>query len=140
MTEKKLYEADHLCMMKLALIKKKSTRKTTTSRYHSFIVKTTSHIRNAEKVPNFAARWCSIRKYLIQSKASNQEKQHKIQQRNEKYTTRLQANEKEFRPTTSKTLLFSFQLIKTDINTMRSLAAKIIEDALRQFYAAIITI
>jgi hypothetical protein len=94
MTGKKLYEANHLCMMKLALIKAKSTKnhhpkKTTTPKYHSFIVKTTSHIKNAEKVPNFAARWCSIRKYLIQSKASNQGRQCKIQQQNEKYTTRL---------------------------------------------------
>ena len=70
-------------MMKLALIKAKSTRKTTTSRYHSFMVKTTSHIRNMEKVRNFAARWCSIRKYLTQSKASNQGKQCKIQQQKE---------------------------------------------------------
>jgi hypothetical protein len=89
MTGNKLYEANHPCMMNLALIKAKTTRKTTTSRYHPSIVKTTSHIKNAEKVPNFAARWCSIRKHLIQSKASNQGKQSKIQQQNEKYTTRL---------------------------------------------------
>jgi hypothetical protein len=61
-------------MMKLALIKKKKFKKTTTSRYHSSIVKTTSHVENAEKVPNFAARWCLIRKYLIQSTASDHEK------------------------------------------------------------------
>ena len=89
MTGNKLYEANHLCMMKLALIKEKNYKKTTTSRYHSSIVKTTYHIKNAEKVPNFAARWCSIRKHLIQSKASNLGKQCKIQQQNEKYTTRL---------------------------------------------------
>jgi hypothetical protein len=44
---------------------------------------TTSHIKIAEKVPNFAARWRSIRKYFIQSKASNQKKQSKIQRQNE---------------------------------------------------------
>ncbi len=118
MTGNKLYEANHLCMMKLALIKAKSTRKTTTSRYHFSIVKTTYHIRNAEKVPNFTARWCSIRKHLIQSKASNQGKQCKIRQQNEKYTTRLQSNEKEFKPTKSKPLLFSF-LLKNRTNTRR---------------------
>jgi len=83
MTGNKLYEANHLCMMKLALIKAKSTTKTTTPRYQFSIVKTTYHIKNAERVPNFAARWCSIRKHLIQSKASNRRKQCKIQQRNE---------------------------------------------------------
>jgi hypothetical protein len=73
MTGKQLYEAIHPCMMKLALINEKKFKKTTTSRYHSSIVKTTSHVENAEKVPNFAARWCLIRKYLIQSTASNHE-------------------------------------------------------------------
>ncbi len=70
-------------MMKLALIKEGTTIKTTTSRYHSSLVKTTPHIKTRRKVPNFAARWCSIRKHLIQSKASNQGKQCKIQQQNE---------------------------------------------------------
>ena len=61
MTGKKLYEANHLCMMKLALIKNKlQKKKTTTSRYHSSIVKTTSHIKTRRKVPNFAARWRAI--------------------------------------------------------------------------------
>ena len=70
-------------MMKLALIKRRTTIKTTTSKYHSSLVKTTFHIKTRRKVPNFAARWCSIRKHLIQSKAGNQRKQCKIQQRNE---------------------------------------------------------
>ncbi len=63
----------------IAIIKAKSTRKTTTSKYLSSIAKTTSHIKYARKVPNFAARWRSIRKYFLQSKVSNQEKQCKIQ-------------------------------------------------------------
>jgi hypothetical protein len=81
-------------MMKLALIKEKNYKKTATSKYHSSIVKTTSHIKNTEKVQNFAARWCSIRKYLIQSKANNQGKQRKVQQQNGKYTARLQSIKK----------------------------------------------
>jgi len=104
--------------MKLALIKAKSTTKTTTPRYQFSIVKTTYHIKNAEKVPNFAARWCSIRKYLIQSKANNQGKQCKVQRQNGKYTARLQSNKKEFKPIESKPLLFSF-LLKNKTNTRR---------------------
>jgi hypothetical protein len=116
MTGNKLYEANHLCMMKLALIKEKNYKKTTTSKYHSSIVKTTSHIKNTEKVRNFAARWCSMRKYLILSKANNQGKQCKIQQQNAKYTARLQSNKREFKPIESKPLLFSF-LLKNETNT-----------------------
>jgi hypothetical protein len=70
---KQLYEAIHLYMMKLALVNE-TIQKTTTSRYHSSLVKTTPHIKTRRKVPKFAARWCSIRKHLIQSKASNQRK------------------------------------------------------------------
>ncbi len=48
--------------------------KNTTSRYHPSIVKTTYHIKSAMKVPNFAARWRSIRKYFTHTKPSNQKK------------------------------------------------------------------
>ena len=71
MTGKKLYEANHLYMMKLALIKT-NLQEDTTSRYHPSIVKTTYHIKSAKKVPNFAARWRSIRKYFTHTTASNQ--------------------------------------------------------------------
>ncbi len=140
MTGNKLYEANHLCMMKQHLLKKKKNyKKTTTSRYHSSIVKTTSHIKNAEKVSNFAARWCSIRKHLIQSKAGNQGKQCKIQQQNEKYTTRLQSNKREFIPIESKPLLFSFLLeIKTNTRRLRNSRGKKNRKCLRQLYEAII--
>jgi hypothetical protein len=79
---KQLYEAIHLYMMKSALANKQY-KKTTTLRYHSSLVKTTPHIKTRREVPNSAARWRSIRKHLIQSKASNRRKQCKIQQRNE---------------------------------------------------------
>ncbi len=120
-------------MMKLALIKAKSTRNHHL-RYHSSIVKTTYQVKNAEKVPNFAARWCSIRKYLIQSKASNQGKQCKVQQQNAKYTTRLQSNEKEFKPTQSKPLLFLFLLKTKQTHADYAIhAAKRTENALGNF-------
>jgi hypothetical protein len=73
-------------------------------------------LKNAEKVPNFAARWRSIREYLIHSKASNQEKQCQVHQQNEKHTTHLWSNEKKFRPIESKPSLFSI-LLKTNKHT-----------------------
>ncbi len=79
--------------MKIALIKKKKKKKKLQENHHlkiSFIhSKDDLSYKNAEMVPNFAARWCSIREHLIQYKANNQGKQYKIQQQNEKYTTRL---------------------------------------------------
>jgi hypothetical protein len=56
-------------------------------------------------------------------------KQYKIQQQNEEKRRKPILREKKFSPTMSKPLLFSFQLIETGINTMRSLAAKRIENA-----------
>ncbi len=53
----KLY---HLHMMTIALIKENSEKIYTTSRYYPSIMKKTYHIKTAEKVPKFAARWRAI--------------------------------------------------------------------------------
>jgi hypothetical protein len=82
MTGKQLYEANHLCMMN-----SNYRRKNLQEIYHLKILfiqsKTTSHIKNAEKVPNFAARWHSIRKYLILYESKRLRRTNKIQQQNE---------------------------------------------------------
>ena len=51
-------------------------------------MRTTYHIRSAEKVPNFAARWRAICNYFITPKSNDQRKTNK---RNQQYieTTRL---------------------------------------------------
>ena len=115
--------------MKLALIKAKSTTKTTTPRYQFSIVKTTYHVKNAEKVPNFAARWRAICKYFINPENKQPERRYKIQQQNKEKRHTPILREKKFSPTKSKPLLFSFQLIEASIITMRSLATKRIENA-----------
>ena len=46
--------------MKIALIKENSGKINTTSRYYPSIMKKTYHIKIAEKVPKFAARWRAI--------------------------------------------------------------------------------
>ncbi len=53
----KLY---HLYMMKIALIKEIREKTNTTSRYYPSIMNKTYHIKTAEKVPKFAARWRAI--------------------------------------------------------------------------------
>ena len=121
-------------MMKLALIKAKSTTKTTTPRYQFSIVKTTYHIKNAEKVPNFAARWRAICKYFIISENKQPKRRYKIQQQNKVKRHTPILRKKKSSPTKSNPLLFSFQVIRASINTMRSLAAKRIEDALRRIF------
>jgi hypothetical protein len=76
MTGNKLYEANHLCMMKLALIKEKNYKKTTTSKYHSSIVKTTYHIKNAEFQisPLDGAQFAKISSNLQQTTRENNAK------------------------------------------------------------------
>jgi hypothetical protein len=74
MTGNKLYEANHLCMMKIALIKEKNYKKTTTSRYHSSIVKTTSHIKMRRKFqisPLDGAQYANISSNLKQATREN---------------------------------------------------------------------
>jgi hypothetical protein len=70
---KKLYEANHLCMMKLALVKAKSTRTTTTSRHHSSIVKRTYHKsrRKFQISPLDGAQYASISSKLKQATREN---------------------------------------------------------------------
>jgi hypothetical protein len=59
--------------MRIALIKEISRKRSnTTSRYHPSIMKMTYHIKTAEKVPNFAARWRAIKKYFIGLETNNQ--------------------------------------------------------------------
>jgi hypothetical protein len=73
MTGNKLYEAIHLCMMKIALIEK-NYKKTTTSRYHSSIVKTTSHIKTRRKFqisPLDGAQYANISSNLKQATREN---------------------------------------------------------------------
>jgi len=119
--------------MKLALVNEKY-KKTTTSRYHSSIVKTTSHVENAEKVPNFAARWCLIRKYLIQSTAINHEKQWKKHQQNKntKHTySRMKRNSNQPR---QNHYYFYFYVKEKQIQENYAIrAAKTTEDALGNF-------
>ncbi len=68
------YEANHLYMMIIALIKR-IYKINTTSRYHLSVVKTTYHIKSEEKVQNFAVRWRSICKYFITPNLSDKRKQ-----------------------------------------------------------------
>jgi hypothetical protein len=79
MTGRKLYEANHLYMMKLALIETNQQRK-----YHIKISpihsKDDLSIKSAEKVPNFAARWRAICKYFINPENKQPEGRYKIQQ------------------------------------------------------------
>ena len=79
MTENKLYEANHLYMMKLALIETNIQEKhhIKISPIHS---KDDLSIKNAEKVPNFAARWRAICKYFINPENKQPEGRYKIQQ------------------------------------------------------------
>ncbi len=68
---KQIYEANHLYLM-IAFISEKVQEN-----YHlqiSFLVKTTSHLKKAGKVPFFAARWCSLCKFRMQSKSKQPEK------------------------------------------------------------------
>jgi hypothetical protein len=128
MTGRKLYEANHLYMMKLALIETNQQRK-----YHIKISpihsKDDLSIKSAEKVPNFAARWRAICKYFINPENKQPEGRYKIQQQyKEKRHTPI-LKEKKFSPTKSIPSLFSFQLIEASISTMRSLAAKRTENA-----------
>ena len=62
-------------MMKLALIKEKNYKKTATSKYHSSIVKTTSHIKNTEKKceisPLDGAQYVNISSNLKQTTREN---------------------------------------------------------------------
>jgi hypothetical protein len=102
MTGKKLYEAIHLYMMKLALIET-NLRKNTTSKYHPSIAKTTFHIKITKKVPNFAARWRAICKYFVNPENKQPERRYKKQQQiKEKRHTPIR--EKKFNPTKSKPL------------------------------------
>ena len=128
MTGRKLYEANHLYMMKLALIETNQQRK-----YHIKISpihsKDDLSIKSAEKVPNFAARWRAICKYFINSENKQPEGRYKIQQQNKEKRHTPILREKKFSPTKSKPLLSSFQLIEASISTMRSRAAKRTENA-----------
>jgi hypothetical protein len=60
-----LYEANHLYLMKIALIKKNLQEKNTTSRYHPSVMKTTYHIKSAKKVPNSPLDGAQYEKHLI---------------------------------------------------------------------------
>ena len=90
-------------MMKLALIKT-NLQENTTSRYHPSIVKTTYHIKSAKKVPNFAARWRSTRKYFTHTKASHQGNDTRYNDKIMKNATRLYSREKKVSPTKSRPL------------------------------------
>ena len=59
-----LYEANHLYLMKKALIKGIRKRSNTTSIYNPSIMKMTYQIKTAKLVPVFAARWRSICKFF----------------------------------------------------------------------------
>jgi hypothetical protein len=112
-TRKKLYKANHLCMMKLALIKAKSTTKTTTPRYQFSIVKTTYHIKNAEKVPNFAARWRAICKYFIISENKQPKRRYKIQQQNKVKRHTPILRKKEVQPNQVKSIIILIPTYKS---------------------------
>ncbi len=131
MTEK-LYGANHLYMMKLALIETNQQRK-----YHDKISPIHStddlSIKRAEKVQNLAARWHAICNYFINPENKQPEGRYKIQQQyKEKRHTPI-PKKKKFSPTKSIPSLFSFQLIEVSTSTMRSLAAKRTENALGNF-------
>jgi hypothetical protein len=76
---KKLYEANHLYVMKLALIETNLQGKhhIKISPIHS---KDDLSIKNAEEVSNFAARWRAICKYFINPENKQPEGRYKIQQ------------------------------------------------------------
>jgi hypothetical protein len=72
-----LYEANHLYLMKIALITKNLQEK----KHHlniSSIRKTTYHIKSEKKVPNFAARWRAICIYFITSDNTKSRRTGKI--------------------------------------------------------------
>ncbi len=141
MTGNKLYEANHLCMMKLALIKTKSTRKTTTSRYHFSIIKTTYHIRHRRKFqisPLDGAQYANISSNLQQATRKNNERHDSKINEN---TTHLQSTKKNSNQP-SQNHYYSHFYLKTEQTQAdyAVLAAKRTEEALRQIFKAIITI
>ncbi len=86
---------NHPYMMKIALIKTKSENNNTTPRYKSSIAKKTYPIKIAKLVPNFAARWRPICKYLNSSENKRSEKKRcKIHQHYRENATRLYSERK----------------------------------------------
>jgi hypothetical protein len=87
------YDANHLYLMTIALTRKNKNNNTT-PRYKSSIAKKTYPITIAKLVPNFAARWRSICKYLNSSENKRSEKRCKIQQQYKENATRLYSEKK----------------------------------------------
>ena len=92
-------------------------------------------------VPDSAARWRSIRKNFIQSKASHQEKQSKIQKQNEITTHAYCRKEKRNANQSSQSHYYSHFNLKTKQTHANHAvrAAKRTGNALRQIYEAIIS-
>ena len=89
----------------------------TTPQYHSYIAKMTYTKKAASRVPNFAARWCSKRNISsILNKQPRTTMQDTTENERKHHTPIIK--EKEFKPTKSKLLLFSF-LLKNNTNTSK---------------------
>jgi hypothetical protein len=134
--QEKLYEANHLYMMKLALIKT-NLQENTTSRYHPSIVKTTSHIKSAEKVPNFAARWRAISNNSSTQKTGNKKNETRYKNKKKKNAASLYS-EKKVQPNKVKTIIILISTYKNRHKHNAKSRSKKNWECLRQLYEAII--
>jgi hypothetical protein len=100
-----------------SIYQEKSTRILPPQKRYLTKVKTTSLIKSAEKVPNFAARWCSLCKNLTHSKTDQPGKIMRNTTVKRIFAERLSSTEAEFKPFVSKPLLFSFLLKKQNKHT-----------------------
>ncbi len=87
------YNANHLYLMTIALTRKNKNNNTT-PRYKSSIAKKTYPIKIAKLVPNFAARWRSIRKKFNSTENKRSDKTMQIQHQCQENTTRLYSEKK----------------------------------------------
>jgi hypothetical protein len=115
-------------------------KKNTTSRYHPSIEKTTSHIKSAEKVPNFAARWRAICKYFINSENKQPEGRYKIQTQNKEKTPHAYTQRKEVQPNQVRTIIILISTYRSKHKLNAKSRGKKNREYLRQLYEAIIPI
>jgi hypothetical protein len=125
-------------MMKLALNKTNLQEKNTTSRYHPSKVKTTSHIKSAEKVPNFAARWRAKCNYLINPENKQPERRHTIQQQNKEKRQTPILKEKKVQPNQVKTIIILISTHRSKHKHNAKSRGQKNRECLRQLYEAII--
>jgi hypothetical protein len=107
---------------------------------HPPIAKKTYTEKAANPVPNFAARWRSIRKYFIQSKESNQEKQCEVQKQNEGNITHLYLKKKRIFEQQVKTVIIPIPTYRNKQTHKTNSRSKKNRGCLVQLYEAIIPI